>query len=143
MMRLFTVVVFFTLSLAACTVYKSTAREAIEKNTDGILGTMNFGLNVTSQLSYFCSRSAETPSFLKEPLEVLDTPLAQENITVLSDPYTELNWVIVYQHNSKLNCHEYCKIYFLKSPPYSHENLLSAAKEGFERLREMSNQLQQ
>jgi hypothetical protein len=107
----------FVLFLAACTLYESGGREAIEKNQGNIV-TSGFSLSLNGY--YRCERSLVTPDFLKEPLEVLDVSdwiekkFEKQDVSLLLQTSHTPHWLVVYTQQSLSQEYDSCKIYFLK-----------------------------
>jgi hypothetical protein len=135
MMKLVNIVL--ALLLCSCTLYQSEQRKAIEKNTDGIV--VFTGLTPEMKNYFVCTQANELPDFLKEPLEVVDTPYEADNYSTLFSAQSVPQWLGVYHHDNVKNVHDYCKIYFLKSTSHLHSRaLVEAAKIGVEQIEKMS-----
>ncbi len=134
---------FFTVSflfLAACSLYESSGHKAIEKNQGGIVtagGLVASGFGLKPYSYYTCARSLTTPDFLKEPLEVLETPFEQENFSVLLNSQSSPGWLAVYRHQNEF--YDTCKIYFLQSSTSAEEVYLNAAHIGVTQLKKFNN----
>lgn len=128
--------------LAACSLYESSGRQAIEKNEGGIVTS---GLILEPQGYYVCSRAYILPDFLKEPLEVLATPYEKRNYSVLLKTNSAPDWLVIYKHNTAtegknenadegaIESYDSCKIFFLKPNPPAID-LLRSADLGAEQL---------
>lgn len=125
---------FFSLFLCACSLYESSGRQAIEKDDGGIVTS---GLSLKPSGYYACSRTYTLPSFLKEPLEVLETPFEKKNYSVLFNTTSTPNWLVIYRHHpsvtSYVESYDSCKFFFLKSEP-TETDILSVVELGVEQL---------
>ena len=110
-MRTVILVITF-LSLIGCTLYDSDGRRAIAKNENGLLTS---GLNTQFHFYYECLKETNLPAFLKEPLEVIETPLERQNISVLTNSSTSPAWIVLYHHVRDEEVHTYCMISPMKS----------------------------
>ena len=124
--------------LTSCTLYESGGRQAIEKNENNIVGSYSAGLSTNHQHYYVCSRTKELPDFLLEALEVMETPYEKHNFSVLLNSRVTPKWIAIYHHNSELNAHEQCKVYFLKNKSLNKKRILRAARVGVQKINEFS-----
>ncbi len=122
--------------LASCSLYESGGRQAIEKNENAIVVRHSAGLSPNQQHYYVCSRTKELPGFLREALEVIETPFESRGFSVLLNARANQKWIAVYQHNVELNTHDQCKIYFLRSQHLNKKRVLNAAKIGVDKITE-------
>jgi hypothetical protein len=121
-------------NLISCTAYQSGGRRVIAENQNGILN----GLSTTPLSYYTCSTSIDEPDFLKEPLDVIETPFEDQNFSVLHNADHAPDWVAIHRFNETLNRHEQCKIYFLGGHLMQKHELTLAAKLGVNKILIMS-----
>lgn len=130
-----TILLFF---LSSCSLYESGGRQAIEKNEGNLVGSYVAGLSANQQHYYVCSRTKKLPDFLSEALEVIETPLETQNISVLLNSRSAPNWVAIYRQNLEFNHYDQCKIYFLKTKKLSAKRILQAAQIGVKKIDEFN-----
>jgi hypothetical protein len=123
--------------IVGCSLYESSNRKAIENNSSGIVVLMN-GIDKTITHYYVCSRSSTLPEFLKEPLEVIESPTASESYSVLLNESATPQWVVVYQTNVDSQTHDFCKIYMINQAPFNHSLVISAARLGVDKLGQLA-----
>lgn len=120
--------------LLGCSLYESNQRKAIEKNENNIVGSFS-GMSENLKYYYNCVRTVEMPEFLREPLEVVETPYERLGQSVLLNVRTEPFWVAVYQHHDSQH-HDYCKVYPIRTNSnLSHSEILFAARLGHNKMK--------
>lgn len=134
MMRNVFLAAFFISSLGACTLYKSSGREALEKNEGGIIGVFAKGFDAENDYYYSCSSSKIVPEFLKQALVVIETPFESQNFSTLLSEQRSIMRVsqslIVYRLDEETETYNYCRISYLRQIPMTSSQLLTAAKMG-------------
>jgi hypothetical protein len=118
------------LFLFGCTLYESDGRKAIAKNENGLLTS---GLDTRYHFYYECQKETTLPAFLKEPLEVIETSLERQNISVLTNTSSSPAWLVLYHHLRDQDAHTYCLI----SPTYNldQKQLRAVITAGYEILK--------
>ena len=102
------VALLFLVSVAACTVYQSDGRQAIEKNKANIVGT--FGFDIKTQTHYSCFISADTPSVLQTPNEVIENEFEKDGFSSQLHMSDEGPQLVIYKYDADRSQHHYCTL---------------------------------
>jgi hypothetical protein len=114
---------FFGLSLSGCTLYQSSGREAIEKDSGQIVTSSGFSPNFKSY--YNCMSSDKMPDFLKQDLEILNTKNEPEFVTVLASEKNSPSWIYVYTYKEMSGFHYSCQVYKMDHVELTTEDLVN------------------
>lgn len=125
-MKYVSLIIIFVIafSISGCTLYQSGGRKAIETNQGGLLGA---GINSVLNAYYNCEHTFDTPDFLKEGLEVVDTPFESQNYSILYDRHSSPPLIAVYSNDTEEKSYRFCKVYMLKSEVAVRERLTRLA----------------
>jgi hypothetical protein len=130
------------LLLNGCSLYESAGRKAIEKNENGIVVLSTMGLSGDPLHYYNCEKRSTLPSFLKEPLEVIETEYESQGLSVMTTSSSASPWIAVYRHNAEQDAHTHCKVYPLRSSSLSRPAILNAARVGVAQVTALESQTQ-
>jgi hypothetical protein len=127
---------FFASVLAACSVYQSSGRKAIEGQ--GNFAVTVSGFSTTSSAYYVCEKTVVEPDFLKEPFEVIATPFDSQKFTTLFNSSAMPSTVIVYTVTDN-ETYAYCHVSNIsqqngQTPVMTTKKIQKAVKVGVEQI---------
>ena len=109
----FTFVIFsFQLALVGCTLYESAGREAIKKNSGGIVRSSGYDIEFKNYFS--CSAQKTMPSSLKNDLLLIESPVEAEGYSVMATGPLNPRWIYVYLFDEAEQVHYTCYVQSLE-----------------------------